>query len=103
MHRRQRSHWLLKDDRDPAAAYRPHLSAVAGQFRNIDDIAVGPRVGEQDFAAGDDTAAREDAEDSLADNPLSRPRLADERDDRSRANPKRNSSDRSNETTGRSQ
>ena len=56
--RRQRGHRLLKDDRNPAAADRPHLRAVARQPRDIDNLPVEPGVGEQDLAPSDDTAAR---------------------------------------------
>src|SRR5512132_1155518 len=88
MQRGERSHRFLKDDRDPTAADRPHLWAVARQFRDIDDLPIVPGVGEQHFSTGYQTAAREYAQDGLADDRFPRPRFTDQGDDGLRANAK---------------
>jgi len=67
MQRRKRSHRLLKDDRDPAAPYGTHLGAITRQFGDVDNLAVEPRVGEQDLSPRDNTAARKNAKNGLAD------------------------------------
>ena len=81
---RQGAHRLLEDDRDPAAADRPHRRAIGGQLDKVDDLAVASRVGKPDRAPHDPAVARQDAQDALADDRFPRAAFADQRHGRRR-------------------
>ena len=78
--RRERGHRLLEDDGDAAAADGAHGAAVARQCCDVDRPGPWPaRIVEQDLAAGDRAALRQDAHDRLADHRLAGAGFADQR------------------------
>src|SRR4051794_17658871 len=97
--RRQRSHRLLEDDRDIAAADRPHFAAVRVQLGDIDGLwQLG--VGQQDLAARDPGGTGQDAHDGLRDHRLARSRLAHQGYGAARPDPERDAAHRPDHALG---
>ena len=97
--RRQRGHRLLEDDRDIAAADRPHLAAVRVQLGDVDGLGE-LRVGEQDLALGDPGRAGQDAHDGLGHHRLARSGLAHQGYGAARPDPERDTAHRPDDALG---
>ena len=78
VHRAERGHRLLEDQRDLAAADRAHLAAVGGRARPGRSCVAVRRASRQDLAADDAARAVDDAQDRLGGDALAAAALADD-------------------------